>query len=107
MMNAIISLGGTQHNIKEGDEIITNRISEDEGKTFVCEDVLMINNNGDSIVGTPNVKNAKVELEVEEHFKGDKVIAYKFKKRKRYERKKGHRQPLSRLRVKSIKYKKK
>lgn len=105
-MNAVIELGGSQHSITEGDEVVVNRVSTDEGKTFVCKDVLMIENGKKPVIGNPYVKGAKVTLLVEEHYKDDKVIAFKFKKRKRYERKKGHRQPLSRLSVKSIDYKK-
>lgn len=105
-MKAVISLGGKQHTVIEGDEVVVNRMSVDEGKTHICEDVLMINDDDDTVIGKPFVKGAKVELSVDEHFKGDKVIIYKFKKRNRYARKKGHRQPLTRLSVKSIDYKK-
>ncbi len=66
------------------------------------EDVLMLKNNSEANMGTPTVSGAAVDLEIVDHFRGKKIIVFKMKRRKRYRRKQGHRQELTRVRVKDI-----
>ena len=102
-MYAIISASGKQYKVEPGTVFETDRMQGEPGETVVLEDkVLMLNNDGDVTVGDPVVAGAKVELEINEHLRGKKVIVFKMKRRKRYRRKQGHRQELTRVTVKDI-----
>ncbi|OQX91203.1 MAG: 50S ribosomal protein L21 [Candidatus Coatesbacteria bacterium 4484_99] len=103
-MKAIVEIGGTQHIVEIGQEIVINRVEVPVGDDVVCDRVLGIIEDGDKVkVGKPVIEKSKVVFEVAEHIRGPKVIAFKFKKRKDYHKKKGHRQDLTRLKVKDIK----
>jgi len=100
-MKAIVEIGGSQHIVEVGGEIVINRVKVPIGEDIVCDKVLGIINENTK-VGMPVIKGAKVVFEVSEHLRGPKLIAFKFRKRKDYHRKKGHRQDLTRLKVKNI-----
>lgn len=102
-MYAIMKACGRQYKVEPGMTLDLDRLSADPGDTVVLDDaVLMLNNDGDIRIGDPVVAGAKVELEVDEHLRGNKLIVFKMKRRKRYRRKKGHRQELTRVTVKTI-----
>ena len=102
-MYAIIGESGRQFRVQPGDVIAVNRMSENPGETVTLEDrVLMVRTDDEVMLGTPTVEGAKVELEIVEHYRGKKLIAFKMKRRKRCRRKKGHRQELTRVNVRSI-----
>lgn len=101
-MYAIIEIGGTQHKVKEGDTIEVNRVDIKEGDSICVDKVLLISNDSNVDIGRPYISNAKVTCSVLSNFKGDKLIAYKWRRRKGYHRKVGHRQPLTKLIVKEI-----
>ena len=102
-MYAIIKTSGKQYKVDPGTEIELNRIAEEPGATVTLDDaVLMISDDDKLTVGTPTVAGATVTLEVVEHLRGPKLIAFKMKRRKRSRVKKGHRQDLTKVVVKAI-----
>ncbi|WP_303859598.1 50S ribosomal protein L21 [Alkalibaculum bacchi] len=101
-MYAIIKSGGKQYCVQEGDIIEVEKLNVAEGQAEVnFEDVLAINN-GEMVVGTPNIAGAVVSAEVVEQGKGKKVIIYKYKSKKDYRKKQGHRQPYTKVKITSI-----
>ena len=103
-MYAIVRTGGKQYKVKPGHKFTVEKLAGEKGSTIGLDDVLLISEENDSepMIGTPTISDAKVECEVISQAKSKKVIVFKFKKRKRYMRKKGHRQELTMLQVKSI-----
>jgi len=102
-MYAVVVIGGRQYRVSENDTLFVDRLSGEEGKvTF--EDVLLYNDGTGTIkVGTPNVEGANVEATIlDNEVKADKVIVFKKKRRKGYKVKRGHRQPLSQIKIETI-----
>jgi large subunit ribosomal protein L21 len=102
-MYAIIESGGKQYRVSAGDTLQVERLSVEAGKTFTFERVLLVSSEGKLTHGAPNVAKATVEADVVEHIRGEKVVAFKMKRRKGYHKKTGHRQELSVVRIKEIK----
>jgi len=97
-MYAVVKTGGKQYKVAEGDVLNVEKLDVEPGKK-VDLDVLLLSN-GDKIVTEADaLAKAKVTAKVVEHFKDKKVIIFKFKKRKGYRRKRGHRQNLTRLEI--------
>ena len=99
-MYAIIATGGKQYRVSQGDTIYIEKLSaqEDSEVTFP---VLMLS--GDEVrMGTPEVEGASVTGKVVRHGRGQKVIVYKFKAKKNYRRKQGHRQPFTQVEITAI-----
>jgi large subunit ribosomal protein L21 len=95
-MYAIIQTGGKQVRVEEGQAIYVEKLDVEAGETVTFEDVLMVG--GDSLkVGAPLVEGATVTAKVEKHGRGEKVVVYKFKAKKNYRRKQGHRQPYTKV----------
>ena len=97
-MKAIFVTGGKQYYVAEGDEIFVEKFEAAEGSTIDFTDVLSV---GDK-TGTPYVKGAKVTCEVAKHGKQKKIVVFKYRPKKKYRLKKGHRQPYTKLVVKKI-----
>ncbi|MCI6763466.1 50S ribosomal protein L21 [bacterium] len=97
-MKAIFVTGGKQYYVAEGDEIFVEKLEAAEGSTIDFTDVLSV---GDK-TGTPYVKGAKVTCEVTKHGKQKKIVVFKYRPKKKYRLKKGHRQPYTKLVVKKI-----
>lgn len=97
-MFAVVRTGGKQYKVREGDTLTVERLPGQPGDTVELSEVLLVHGRSHK-VGTPLVEGAKVVCELLEHLRGPKIVVYKFKRRKSYERKLGHRQELSRLRV--------
>lgn len=102
-MLAIIKTGGKQYLVKPGDKIKVEKLDKKEGQEFVFSDVLLVEKNKKVEIGAPVVKDAKVEAKVLSHGKGDKIIVFKYKPKKRYSRKLGHRQPYTEIEIIGIK----
>jgi large subunit ribosomal protein L21 len=103
-MRATIKTQGQQFTISEGDVLIVNRFpNTEEGAIVEIKDVLTAGEGADFQVGHPTLAGAIVSAKILENKRGDKVIVFKKKKRKGYERKQGHRQELSVIRIESIK----
>ena len=102
-MKATIKTQGQQFAVTEGDILIVNRYPNTEaGATVEITDVLSAGEGAAFKIGTPNLTGAKVTAKILENKRGDKVIVFKKKKRKGYERKRGHRQELSVIKIETI-----
>ncbi|OEF98036.1 50S ribosomal protein L21 [Vulcanibacillus modesticaldus] len=101
-MYAIIKTGGKQYKVQEGDVIYVEKLSANEGDVVEFDQVLMVQNDNGLVVGNPTVANAKVTGKVEKHGRGKKIIVYKYKAKKNYRRKQGHRQPYSKVVIEKI-----
>ena len=102
-MYAIIETGGKQYKVAQGDIIKVELLNGTEpGNTYAFENVLMFSDKGSIKVGTPYLAGAKVSATVQKHDKAKKVIIYKYKAKKGFHKKKGHRQPFTELKIDSI-----
>lgn len=102
-MYAIVDFKGTQFKVEKDMIIKVPYLGEYEAGTEIeLSKVLLLNTDDDTIIGTPVVKDAKVMAEVIDHFKDKKVIVFKKKRRKGYEKKQGHRQNYTRIKIKDI-----
>ncbi|MBQ9949929.1 MAG: 50S ribosomal protein L21 [Clostridia bacterium] len=101
-MYAIIRTGGKQYKVAEGDTLYVEKLEAEVGAA-VSFDVLMLCDGETVKVGTPVVDGAKVEAEVVEHGKAKKVIVFKYKPKKDYRKKQGHRQPYTKVKITSVK----
>jgi len=101
-MYAIIETGGKQYKVKEGDIITVEKLTVDAGSSYTFDKVLSLVNGEESSFGAPYLDGASVSASVLGDGKGKKVIAYKYKSKKNYHRKKGHRQPFTKLKIDSI-----
>jgi large subunit ribosomal protein L21 len=101
-MLAVIKTGGKQYLVQPGDKIKIEKLDKKEGENFSFAEVLLVEKNNKIEVGTPQVK-VEVEAKVLKHGKGDKIIVFKYKPKKRYSRKIGHRQPYTEVEITGIK----
>jgi large subunit ribosomal protein L21 len=103
-MYAIVETGGKQYRVKPGDTVAVERLSGEPGETLDLDRVLLIagNGNDEARIGSPGVAGAIVRAEVVDHFRGEKIIIFRYKSKVRYRRKTGHRQSLTRLRITDI-----
>ena len=100
-MYAIIATGGKQYRVSQGDVIYIEKVNQDVDSA-ISFDVLMVGGEGDVKVGNPTVAGAKVEVKVLGQVKGEKIIIYKYKSKKNYHRKAGHRQPYTKVEITAI-----
>ncbi|HZK38479.1 MAG TPA: 50S ribosomal protein L21 [Clostridia bacterium] len=101
-MYAIIETGGKQYRVKEGDILLVEKLEAEQGDIITIEDVLAVSKDGKLTVGSPIVDGAKVEAKVVEQGKSKKVIIFKYKPKKDYRKKRGHRQPYTKLVIDKI-----
>jgi large subunit ribosomal protein L21 len=99
---AVIEIGGKQYKVAPKQTIEVERLGVAEGETVELDRVLFIGGDGDSVVGNPIVKGAKVVATCLGEAKGEKVIVFRYKSKVRYRRKKGHRQTYTRILVNEI-----
>ena len=102
-MYAIVEFKGTQLKVEKDQTLRVPYLAEYEiGAEIEIPDVLLLHTDKDTIIGKPNVKNAKVKAEIINHMKDKKVIVFKKKRRKGYQKKQGHRQNYTEIRIKDI-----
>ncbi len=101
-MYAIIETGGKQYRVQEGDTLFIEKLDVQAGDTVEFDKVLAVSGDNGLTVGTPVVAGAKVSAEVLKNGKGKKVIVFKYKSKKDYRKKQGHRQPYTQVQIKSI-----
>jgi len=99
---AVIAAGGRQYRVSQGDVIYIDKVNQ-ENDSAISFDVLMIGGEGEVRVGNPVLSGAKVEGKVVGQVKGDKITVYKYKSKKNYARKQGHRQPYTKVEITGIK----
>ena len=102
MKYAIIEIGGHQVLIEEGQYFMTNKIQTPLGANLLLNRVLLINKTEKLLFGHPYIENAIINALVIEHLRGSKITVYKMKSKKKYRRKKGHRQELTKLLINNI-----
>ncbi len=101
-MYAIVEIAGKQYKVEKDRYIYTNRLENEVGTSVDFSNVYLVDNNGKLSVGAPVVKGAKVTATVLDHLQGDKVIAFKKKRRKGFRKTVGHRQALTKIQIQSI-----
>lgn len=101
MMYAIIVTGGKQYRVEEGQEIFIEKLDANEGETVTFDSVLMVGGEK-TVVGTPVVEGASVTAKVQKHGKQKKIIVFKYKPKKKYRKKQGHRQPYTKVLIEKI-----
>lgn len=100
-MYAIMQTGGKQYRVQEGDIVYVEKLDISEGDS-VDLDVLLLSGENGIKIGSPLVDGAKINAKVLAHGKGEKIVIYKYKAKKNYRRKQGHRQPFTKLEVVTI-----
>ncbi|PIS17467.1 MAG: 50S ribosomal protein L21 [Candidatus Nealsonbacteria bacterium CG09_land_8_20_14_0_10_42_14] len=101
-MLAVIKTGGKQYLVSPGSKIKIEKLNKKEGSEVIFSDVLLLEKGKTVEIGTPKIAGAKVSAKVLRQGKGDKVIIFKYKAKKRYHLKKGHRQPFTEVEITKI-----
>ena len=101
-MYAIVNISGKQYKAEKGAKLCVPKQHLDEGKKLALEDVLMVHDGKSSKFGNPNVTGAKVTATVLDHGRDKKILVYKKKRRKGYQRKNGHRQWYTNIEIQNI-----
>lgn len=101
-MYAIIETGGKQYRVQEGDVITVEKLNANPGDQVSFDKILVCGDGAGAVIGTPVVAAAKVTGNVVENGKGEKVIIFKYKAKKDYRKKQGHRQPYTMVEIKTI-----
>ncbi|MBI5576587.1 MAG: 50S ribosomal protein L21 [Deltaproteobacteria bacterium] len=101
-MYAVVRSGGKQLRVSPGEIVSVEKLPVEAGATVELTDVLLVSSESGTVVGTPTVPNAKVVCTSLGDGKGKKIVIYKYKRRKGYARKAGHRQPFTKLSVQEI-----
>ncbi len=101
-MYAVVKTGGKQYRVSKDDVIVVEKLAADKGASVELDQVLMLDDGKDALIGTPLVDGAWVAATVLDQARGDKVIIFKKKRRKDYKRTKGHRQHVTILRITDI-----
>lgn len=101
-MYAIIETGGKQYRVEEGNVLKVEKLNAAEGETVELDRVLALKKDDQLTVGAPWVAGVKVLAQVLEHGRGKKIIVFKYKPKKNYRRKQGHRQSFTKLRIEKI-----
>ena len=101
-MYAIIETGGKQYKVEQGAELYIEKLHAAEGETVSFDRVVLVNKDGNVVVGSPTVAGATVTAKVERHGRGQKIIVFKYKAKKNYRQKQGHRQPYTKVVIEAI-----
>jgi large subunit ribosomal protein L21 len=99
---AIIATGGKQYRVGVGDVITVERLDTEAGSSITIDQVLLVAGDGSARIGTPLVEGASVSADVVDNLRGEKIVVFKYKPKKRYRRRTGHRQALTRLAITGI-----
>ena len=102
MANAVIRTGGKQYQVKEGDLLRVEKLAGDLGSKITFDEVLMVGGDQPRF-GKPLISGVKVEAEIVAQDRGDKLIVFKFKRRKRHRKKQGHRQFFTQVKITGVK----
>ncbi len=102
-MYAIIETGGKQYRVKEGDVIFVEKLELNDGDSISFDKVLAVGEGAGLSLGTPYVPGALVSGKVLKNGKGKKIMVFKFKSKKNYRRRQGHRQPYTKVQIEAVK----
>ena len=101
-MYAIVEIAGQQFKIEKGSKVFVHRLKAEEGSVVKFDRVMLVDNDGSVKVGDPTVQGAEVTATVLNHLKGEKVLVFKKKRRKSYQKMNGHRQYLTSIQIEDI-----
>ena len=101
-MYAIVETGGKQYKVAEGDVLFIEKLDAEAEAVVTLDKVLMVNKEGSVVVGSPLVAGATVTAKVLKNGKAKKIIVFKYKSKKNYRRKQGHRQPYTQVQIEKI-----
>ncbi len=101
-MYAVIQTGGKQYKVQPGETVVVEKLAGESGDNVTFEEVLLVADDEQVAVGRPHVDGATVTGEIVEQGRGKKLIVYKFKRRKNYRRKNGHRQDFTAVKINDI-----
>jgi large subunit ribosomal protein L21 len=101
-MYAIVETGGKQYKVSEGDQLFIEKLAVEVGAEVTFDKVLFVSKDGGVVVGSPLVAGATVTATVVKHGKAKKIIVFKYKSKKNYRRKQGHRQPYTKVQIEKI-----
>ncbi len=101
-MYAIVDIAGQQFKVENEQRLYIHRLKEEPGKSVEFDKVLLVDDDSKISIGNPTVEGIKVTAKVISHLKGDKVLVFKKKKRKGYQKLNGHRQMLTEIEIESI-----
>ena len=102
LMYAIVKTGGKQYKVAEGDVLFVEKLEANAGDVVTLDEVLACTKDGELVVGSPVVEGASVQAKVVEQGKAKKVVVFKYKAKKDYRRKQGHRQPYTKIVIEKI-----
>ena len=102
-MYAIVEIAGHQYKVQKDQQVFVNRLDVAEGKKVKFDRVLLLDSKGDVQVGAPAISGTEVTAQVERHLKGDKVLIFKKKRRKGYQKLNGFRASLTEIKITNIK----
>ncbi len=103
-MYAIVEIAGQQFKVEKNDEIFVHRLDGEPGTKIEFDKVLLLDNDGKISVGKPLVDGSSVSGSILDHVRGDKVVIFKKKRRKGYEKESGHRQDFSKILIENISF---
>jgi len=101
-MYAIVEIAGQQFKVEKEDEIFVHRLEGEPGTKIEFNEVLLVDHDGKISIGTPHVEGSKISGKIIEHARGDKVIVFKKKRRKGFQKESGHRQDFSKILIEKI-----
>jgi large subunit ribosomal protein L21 len=102
-MYAVIKTGGKQYRVNAGEKIKVEKLIAEVGDTVTLDQILMVSDGEKTTIGSPIVKGATVKATVVSHGRGDKVMIFKFRRRKHYRKTQGHRQSFTEIKIEAIK----
>ncbi len=101
-MYVVVDIAGQQFKVEQGQEVFVNRLDGEEGDKVKFEKILLVDNDGSVKVGKPLVKGAAIDAQIITHLRGDKVVVFKKKRRKGYQKSNGFRKDLSKVLIEKI-----
>ena len=101
-MYAVVATGGKQYKVSEGDIIYVEKLEAEVDSTIELDKVLMVNKDEGLVVGKPVVEGAKVNAKILAQGKSKKILVFKYKAKKDYRKRQGHRQPYTKLQIEKI-----
>jgi len=101
-MYAIVDIAGQQLKVERDKDVFVNRLDAEEGSILNFKEVLLVDNDGKISIGMPNVEGASVSAKIISHDRADKVIVFKKRRRKGYQKSSGHRQDLTKIHIEEI-----